>query len=161
MTHTGNINGLDPMVAVPVVNENGTLLAYLLPTGGLDIANTFPPIEAMFRQYSGNMQAIPPFEVAHAGNIGRDNVFNFSPGNTDFLSWTGRLLQSLKKQRKMSTEEQKSLASDRIFTDPAFERTRENMAEFGRSGKGARLLREIFRDMTVYAKDQVLHSRLS
>lgn len=160
MTHTANTNGINAKVAVPFVTENGALFACLLPMDGLDMANTFPLIEAMFRQYLGSMQAIPSFDNAHAGNSRYESVPGYSDSNTDFLSWTGRLLHSIKKQRKMATEQQKGVASDRIFTDAAYERTRENMAEFGRSGKAASLLREIFRDMTVYAKDQDLQSRL-
>ena len=51
-------------------------------------------------------------------------------------------------------------SSDRIKTDPAFERTRENMEEFARAGKAAKLLRTIFRDVTINAKDKVTHARL-
>jgi len=52
-------------------------------------------------------------------------------------------------------------SADRIKTDPAFERTRENMAEFGRAGKAAKLLRTIFRDVTINAKDRVTQARLA
>jgi hypothetical protein len=60
----------------------------------------------------------------------------------------------------MEKEEPKGVASDRIFNDPIFERTRENMAEFGRAGKAARLTREIFRDVTIFAKDRITMARL-
>lgn len=37
------------------------------------------------------------------------------------------------------------LSAERIATDPSFARTRENMAEFSRAGKGAKLLRTALR----------------
>jgi hypothetical protein len=52
-------------------------------------------------------------------------------------------------------------SADRIKNDPAFERTRENMAEFGRAGKAAKLLRTIFRDVTINAKDRITQARLA
>ena len=37
------------------------------------------------------------------------------------------------------------ISADRIATDPAYIRTRENMAEFGRAGKGSKLMRTALR----------------
>ena len=51
-------------------------------------------------------------------------------------------------------------SADRIKNDPAFERTRENNAEFARAGKAAKLLRTIFRDVTINAKDIITQARL-
>ncbi|HYC30570.1 MAG TPA: hypothetical protein VEB42_17160, partial [Chitinophagaceae bacterium] len=42
-------------------------------------------------------------------------------------------------------KEKSGVSADRVLTDPAFQRTRENMAEFGRPGKAAKLFRNIFR----------------
>jgi hypothetical protein len=53
------------------------------------------------------------------------------------------------------------VSADRIKTDPAFERTRENMEEFARAGKAAKLLRSIFRDVTINAKDIITQARLT
>ncbi len=61
----------------------------------------------------------------------------------------------------MPTASSNGVTADKIFNDPNFERTRENMAEFGRASKASVLIREIFRDMTVYAKDKITHTRLS
>ncbi|WP_205511529.1 hypothetical protein [Longitalea arenae] len=52
------------------------------------------------------------------------------------------------------------VSGDRIKNDSAFERTRENMAEFSRAGKAAKLLRSIFRDVTINAKDKITQARL-
>ncbi|MDF2188418.1 hypothetical protein [Paraflavitalea sp. CAU 1676] len=160
MTHAANIPELDGNLVVPVFTEQGTLLACLLPAHSLDMHSSFPLIEALFRQCAGNMQAINKFSDMHRESSPYERTLHTPAIHTDVHSWAGQLLQSLKKQIKMANEQQKGVASDRILTDPAFERTRENMSEFGRSGKAASLLREIFRDMTVYAKDQVLQSRL-
>lgn len=50
--------------------------------------------------------------------------------------------------------------ANRIKYDPVFERTRENMAEFGRAGKAAKLTRNIFREVSVNAKDRITQARL-
>lgn len=52
------------------------------------------------------------------------------------------------------------VTAEKVLNDPNFERTRENMAEFGRAGKASVLIREIFRDLTVYAKSNDAHTRL-
>jgi hypothetical protein len=52
------------------------------------------------------------------------------------------------------------VSGDRVKNDAAFERTRENMEEFSRAGKAAKLVRNIFRDVTINAKDKVTHARL-
>jgi hypothetical protein len=52
------------------------------------------------------------------------------------------------------------LTAERIATDPSFARTRENMAEFGRAGKGARLLRTALRSELQKVSDGRLGSRL-
>ena len=49
----------------------------------------------------------------------------------------------------------------RIMTDPAFQRTRENGAEFGRAGKGGKLIRNAFRILMQLAKDKRVTSRLT
>jgi hypothetical protein len=51
--------------------------------------------------------------------------------------------------------------SKRVATDPAFERTRENMAEFERAGKAGKLLTDAFRVLANSASDSRLQSRLS
>ena len=49
----------------------------------------------------------------------------------------------------------------RIATDPAFQRTRENGAEFGRAGKGGKLLRSSMQLLLQQAKDAKVVSRLT
>ncbi|KAA1242908.1 hypothetical protein [Aquimarina sp. RZ0] len=49
----------------------------------------------------------------------------------------------------------------RIASDPAFQRTRENGSEFGRAGKGGKLLRNAIRVLLQNAKDKRVTSRLT
>ena len=58
------------------------------------------------------------------------------------------------------TTSTRGVSGDRVKNDSAFERTRENMAEFTRAGKAAKLLRTIFRDVTINAKDKITQARL-
>jgi hypothetical protein len=50
---------------------------------------------------------------------------------------------------------------DRIASDPAFQRTRENGAEFGRAGKAGKLLRTSIRPLLQNASDSKMVSRLT
>ncbi|MBB6681502.1 hypothetical protein H4O20_08605 [Aequorivita sp. 609] len=50
---------------------------------------------------------------------------------------------------------------NRIMNDPAFQRTRENGAEFGRAGKGGKLVRNALRILMQNAKDKRVTSRLT
>ena len=49
----------------------------------------------------------------------------------------------------------------RIATDPAFQRTRENGSEFGRAGKGGKVVRNAIRVLLQNAKDKRVVSRLT
>jgi hypothetical protein len=49
---------------------------------------------------------------------------------------------------------------NRVQTDPAFERTRENLAEFGNAGKGVKTIRSAFRDMLILTSDTKVGTRL-
>ena len=53
------------------------------------------------------------------------------------------------------------VSAERIATDPAFVRTRENGAEFGRAGKAGKLLRTSLRGLLQHASDRLLTSRLT
>jgi hypothetical protein len=53
------------------------------------------------------------------------------------------------------------VAGSRIASDPAFARTRENGAEFGRAGKAGKLLRTAIRPMLQNASDSKMVSRLT
>lgn len=51
--------------------------------------------------------------------------------------------------------------ANRIATDPAFQRTRENGAEFGRAGKAGRILRTALRALLMNASDSRMVGRLT
>lgn len=51
--------------------------------------------------------------------------------------------------------------ASRIANDPAFQRTRENGSEFGRAGKGGKLVRNAIRILLQNAKDKRVVSRLT
>lgn len=53
------------------------------------------------------------------------------------------------------------VSGDRIANDPAFQRTRENGAEFGMSAKASKLLRTAVRNLMMTAKDVRVTSRLT
>ena len=57
--------------------------------------------------------------------------------------------------------ENSPVSGDRIATDPAFQRTRENGAEFGRAGKAGKVLRNAVRTLLLNAKDNRVSSRLT
>jgi hypothetical protein len=54
-----------------------------------------------------------------------------------------------------------AVSKERFATDPAFERTRENGAEFGRSGTGGKTLRLAFKELLQHASDSKMVSRLT
>lgn len=58
-------------------------------------------------------------------------------------------------------KENVTVNADRIATDPAFQRTRENNAEFGRAGKAGKVLRNAVRTLLLNAKDNRVASRLT
>lgn len=51
--------------------------------------------------------------------------------------------------------------AERIKNDPAFERTRENGAEFGRAGAAGKLLRSAIRNLIINSSDGRMASRLT
>jgi len=53
------------------------------------------------------------------------------------------------------------VSAERIATDPAFQRTRENMAEFGHAGRAGKLLRNAIRTLLQNAQDYRVSSRLT
>ncbi len=53
-----------------------------------------------------------------------------------------------------------SLNKNRLMSDPAFARTRENMNEFGRAGKAGKVLRKALRSAVQQCKDKALASRM-
>lgn len=67
----------------------------------------------------------------------------------------------LKTQDGYLAKEKTSIPASRIANDPAFQRTRENGAEFGRAGKAGKVLRNAFRLQIQQAKDRRMVSRLT
>ena len=57
--------------------------------------------------------------------------------------------------------EKTSISAERIATDPAFARTRENGAEFGRAGRASKLIRTAFQPLLITTKDSRMVSRLT
>ncbi|MCU7549227.1 hypothetical protein OCK74_08875 [Chitinophagaceae bacterium LB-8] len=66
-----------------------------------------------------------------------------------------------KSQDGYLAREKGGVDGDRIATDAAFERTRENGAEFGRAGKAAKLLRVAIQGLLQNVSDSRLASRLT
>lgn len=66
----------------------------------------------------------------------------------------------VKTQDGYFAREKTSMSASRIASDPAFERTRENNAEFSRAGKAGKLLRTAIRAVLQNAKDRRITSRL-
>lgn len=60
-----------------------------------------------------------------------------------------------------AAREKGGVDGNRIATDPAFQRTRENGAEFGRAGKAGKVLRTAFRPLLIQAKDKRMVGRLT
>lgn len=65
-----------------------------------------------------------------------------------------------KSQDGYMVREKGGVSAERIATDPAFQRTRENQAEFGRAGKASKLLRTAIRPLLQSAADSRMVSRL-
>ena len=57
--------------------------------------------------------------------------------------------------------EKGGITAERMRTDPAFQRTRENMAEFGRAGKAGKFLRNSVQSLLRTAGDRLMVSRLT
>jgi hypothetical protein len=65
-----------------------------------------------------------------------------------------------KSQDGYMAREKSGVSADKIASDPAFERTRENNAEFGRAGKASKLLRTSVRPLTQKASDSRMVGRM-
>lgn len=163
MTNTVNIPGVNSVVMVPVVQEDGEVMAYLLHPDPTGVAPVFPSWSAILRQYLGHSQAIPPLDdaVSDASTLNRECLFrNLFFHHKESPRWAGQPFLNHLKKKIMPTESSGATA-DRIKNDPLFERTRENMAEFTRAGKAAKLTRTIFREVMINAKDRITQARLT
>lgn len=65
-----------------------------------------------------------------------------------------------KSQDGFLAREKGGVDGKRIATDVAFQRTCENGSEFGRAGKGGKLIRTAFRNLVMNVSDNRLTSRL-
>ena len=70
-------------------------------------------------------------------------------------------LTFLRTENGYEVRQKSSLTADRIATDPAFQRTRENMAEFGHAGYAGKVLRTALRTLLQNAKDDDATTRLT
>jgi hypothetical protein len=158
MTNIYNIAGADGNVMVPVLSETGSLMAYLLYPDPTGILQELYYSMATPRQLLGNSQATPRQLHASSGNTVYGDLYY-----KNSFGCTGQpIINSNSKIKKMAkTTSTSGVSGERVKTDSAFERTRENMAEFGRAGKAAKLLRSIFRDVTINAKDRITQARLA
>ncbi len=66
----------------------------------------------------------------------------------------------VKTQDGYLAKEKTSMSASRMSSNPAFDRTRENNAEFSRAGKAGKLLRTAIRSLLQNAKDRRITSRL-
>src|SRR5688500_1922154 len=57
-------------------------------------------------------------------------------------------------------ETNKKITRQRFNTDPAFERTRENVQEFKNAGNSVKVLKAAFRDVLIVAGDKKITNRL-
>jgi hypothetical protein len=166
MTNIYNIAGADGNVMVPVLSQTGSLMAYVLsadPTGTLREHYSCMTIP---RPFSDNTQTIPrPFEI-HSTSIPCGSctdcvkLFQYKTYHNAFGCTGQPIIHQLKFKKMAKTTSAGGASATRIKNDPAFERTRENMEEFARAGKAAKLLRSIFRNVTINAKDKITHARL-
>ncbi|AXY74148.1 hypothetical protein D3H65_09255 [Paraflavitalea soli] len=143
---------------MPLLTDNGGLVAWLLPTHGLHSLEKLLPLQRAFRQCVEHVQAMDTLYEERPDHYGYSGKLDFSTFYKDLLSWTGQPFLSQLNQITMATS--KGPSADKIMNDPAYERTRENMSEFGRAGKAASLVRDLFRDLTSFAKDAEIQSRL-
>lgn len=67
----------------------------------------------------------------------------------------------LKTKDGYLVKEKSSIAASKIASDPAYARTRENMAEFGRAGKASKVLRIVLRSIIQGSTDGRMISRLT
>jgi len=66
-----------------------------------------------------------------------------------------------KTQDGYVAKEKSGIEKNRILTDPAFQRTRENNAEFGRAGKAGKMLRTALRGLLINSSDRHMVGRLT
>lgn len=70
-------------------------------------------------------------------------------------------LSFYKSKRGYQVRRKGGVSADRIKSDPAFQRTRENGNEFARAGRATRLVRSAFRSLILKNADSLMSSRLT
>lgn len=80
-----------------------------------------------------------------------------------FIKLKGRIgdLTFYKTKNGYLAKEKGGIDGNRIATDPRFQRTRENGAEFGRAGKAGKLLRDSLTQIIANSKDGAMSTRLT
>jgi hypothetical protein len=84
-----------------------------------------------------------------------------TPGGLKKLDGTIGDITFSKSRDGYLARQKTSISAERLATDPAFQRTRENGAEFSRAGKAAKLLRQAFRAVAQNCSDRRLGARLT
>jgi hypothetical protein len=156
MTNSYNIADTDCNILVPVLSDTGSLMAYLMYTDPTKILREHYCGMTTPRQYSDNIQTILREPDNDLTSIPCGILYN----NNAFGCTGQPIIHRLKTKKMAKSTSTNGVSADRIKNDPVFERTRENNAEFSRAGKAAKLLRSIFRNVTINAKDRVTHARL-
>ncbi len=80
-----------------------------------------------------------------------------------FIKFKGRIgdLTFYKTKNGYLAKEKSGVDGQRVATDPMFQRTRENGAEFGRAGRAAKLLRDALAGIISTGKDSAMSNRLT
>jgi hypothetical protein len=136
-------------------------MAYLLYPNPAGVLQNYYPELSIPVPVSEQSQSFSLQRNTHSGTTPHGAFYQSVPFiHKRAFGWTGQpiiqsFIHSLKPKKMATTASTGGLSADRIKNDPLFERTRENMAEFTRAGKAAKLLRTIFRDVTINAKDKV------
>lgn len=102
-------------------------------------------------------------EVAGFWNFVSDVNANIMAHQDSFIKLKGRIgdLTFYKTKGGYLAREKGGIDGNRIATDPRFQRTRENGAEFGRAGSAAKLLRDSLTSIISSGKDSAMSNRLT
>lgn len=98
--------------------------------------------------------------IAYLHGLYKSNSMAFQRGIIKLKGSIGDIT-FYKSQDGYLAREKGGIEKERIMSDPAFQRTRENFAEFGRAGSAAKLFRDAFRILINRSKDARVSSRLT
>lgn len=90
-------------------------------------------------------------------------ITNVMARQDSFIKLKGRIgdLTFYKTKSGYLAREKGGVDANRIATDPKFQRTRENGAEFGRAGKASKLFRDSLTQLIAQSKDGRMSNRLT